>query len=61
MDVLILAYHGGFERDLDSFEPLEALTGENRGAEMLQGIPGLDVLLTGHQHRVICKQVDRLG
>ena len=47
VDVLILAYHGGFERDLDSFEPLEALTGENRGAEMLQGIPGLDVLLTG--------------
>ena len=57
VDVLILAYHGGFERDLDSFEPLEALTGENRGAEMLQGIPGLDVLLTGHQHRVICQQV----
>ena len=57
VDVLVVAYHGGFERDLVSGEPLEALTGENRGAQMLAEIPEMDVLLTGHQHRVLCQQV----
>lgn len=51
VDLLILAYHGGFERDLNTNEPLEALTKENQGSQMLNGIEGVDVLLTGHQHR----------
>ncbi|XJS11166.1 bifunctional metallophosphatase/5'-nucleotidase [Aerococcaceae bacterium WGS1372] len=51
VDLLILAYHGGFERDLDTNEPLEELTKENQGSQMLNGIEGVDVLLTGHQHR----------
>ena len=52
-DVVIVSYHGGFEKDLETGEPTEVLTGENEGYELLKIIPGIDVLLTGHQHREI--------
>ncbi|KFN03164.1 hypothetical protein DJ93_590 [Bacillus clarus] len=51
--LLIVAYHGGFERDLQNGELTEALTGENQGYAMCHEIDGIDVLLTGHQHRSI--------
>lgn len=50
-DILIASYHGGFERDLETGEPTEALTGENQAYDICQSIEGIDVLLTGHQHR----------
>ncbi len=52
-DLLVLAYHGGFERDLQTGLPTEVLTGENQGYAMCHEIEGLDILLTGHQHRQI--------
>jgi 2',3'-cyclic-nucleotide 2'-phosphodiesterase/3'-nucleotidase len=52
-DVVIVSYHGGFERDLESGEPTEPLTGENQGWRICMEVPGIDVLLTGHQHRHI--------
>ncbi|WP_028590236.1 bifunctional metallophosphatase/5'-nucleotidase [Paenibacillus massiliensis] len=52
-DIVIVSYHGGFERDLQSGEPTEALTGENQGYELCHEVSGMDVLLTGHQHRQI--------
>lgn len=55
VDLLIVAYHGGFERDLSTGEPLEVLTGENQGYRMINQLPEIDVLLTGHQHRLICQ------
>lgn len=57
VDVLVVAYHGGFERDLDSFELTEFDRGENQGSRMLAQIPGIDILLTGHQHRVLNQRV----
>lgn len=50
-DVVIVSYHGGFERRLETGEPGEPLTGENQGYAMCEQVPGIDVLLTGHQHR----------
>ncbi len=50
-DVLIASYHGGFERDLATGEPTETFTGENQAYQMCEQIQGIDVLLTGHQHR----------
>ncbi|MGJ9459424.1 bifunctional metallophosphatase/5'-nucleotidase [Oceanobacillus sp. CF4.6] len=50
-DILIASYHGGFERDIESGEPTEKQTGENQGYQMCQQIEGIDILLTGHQHR----------
>ncbi|WP_166241427.1 bifunctional metallophosphatase/5'-nucleotidase [Paenibacillus turpanensis] len=53
VDVVIVSYHGGFERDLDTGEATEPLTGENQGYELCNAVEGVDVLLTGHQHRMI--------
>lgn len=52
-DVMIVAYHGGFERDLQTGEPTESLTGENQGFSICEEVEGIDVLITGHQHRFI--------
>ena len=59
VDVLVVAYHGGYESDLVTGQPLEELTGENQGARMLAEIPEIDVLLTGHQHRLINQAVNQ--
>ncbi len=42
-----------FERDLDTGEPIEKITRENQGYRLCMEVPGIDVLLTGHQHRQI--------
>lgn len=56
-DIIVVSYHGGFERDLGSGETAETLTGENQGYQLCMEVPDIDVLLTGHQHRQIsgCK------
>ncbi|GBG93688.1 2', 3'-cyclic nucleotide 2'-phosphodiesterase [Ligilactobacillus salitolerans] len=51
VDVLIAAYHGGYEADLISGEPTEKFTGENEGSAILKDVPEIDALVTGHQHR----------
>lgn len=56
-DVVIVAYHGGFERNLKTGEPTERLTGENVGYALTQ-IPGIDALITGHQHRQLAAIVN---
>ena len=52
-DVIIGVYHGGFERDLETGELTEDDTGENQAYRMVKEIEGLDILITGHQHRSI--------
>lgn len=56
-DLLVIAYHGGFECDLQSGEPVEKLTGENQAYAMCSQVEGIDVLITGHQHRSIAGSV----
>ncbi|MGG0737774.1 bifunctional metallophosphatase/5'-nucleotidase [Niallia taxi] len=55
---LVVSYHGGFERDIDTGEPTEALTGENQGYSMCEQIDNMDVLLTGHQHRTLIGNIN---
>ncbi|MEH7224965.1 bifunctional metallophosphatase/5'-nucleotidase [Bacillus sp. JJ1566] len=57
-DVLIVSYHGGFEADLETGEPTEKLTGENQGDRICREIEGIDLLLTGHQHRSLAGKVN---
>lgn len=57
-DVVIVSYHGGFERDLVTGEPTELLTGENEGYQLLTEVAGIDALVTGHQHREIAAIVN---
>ncbi|CAM4506352.1 bifunctional metallophosphatase/5'-nucleotidase [Paenibacillus typhae] len=52
-DVIVVSYHGGFERDPETGLPTEPLTGENVGYALCEQVEGIDVLLTGHQHRAI--------
>jgi len=57
-DVMIVSYHGGFERDLLTGELTEALTGENQAYAMCSEVEGIDVLITGHQHRLLAEQLN---
>jgi 2',3'-cyclic-nucleotide 2'-phosphodiesterase/3'-nucleotidase len=57
VDILAIAYHGGFAHDLTTGQPIEDLTGENQGYELLH-LPGVDALITGHQHRTIAQVVN---
>ncbi|EKB54692.1 bifunctional metallophosphatase/5'-nucleotidase [Facklamia hominis] len=58
VDLLVVAYHGGFESDLETGQATEEDTGENQGYHMLSQIPGIDLFLSGHQHRQICQKVN---
>lgn len=49
-DYIVCVYHGGFERDPETGEPIGMDTGENQGYRMLREIPEIDIFLTGHQH-----------
>lgn len=57
VDYTIAMYHGGLERDPDTATPTERLTGENEGYQMTD-IEGLDILITGHQHRSLIKCIN---
>ena len=50
-DYIICLYHGGFERNLETGQPSEDLTGENEAFEIAKKIPEINVLISGHQHR----------
>ncbi|SFC22075.1 2',3'-cyclic-nucleotide 2'-phosphodiesterase / 3'-nucleotidase [Alkalibacterium subtropicum] len=57
-DIVVVSYHGGFEKDLHTGQPTETLTGENEGYAILSEVPGIDVLLAGHQHRLLAEVVN---
>ncbi|WP_461198016.1 bifunctional metallophosphatase/5'-nucleotidase [Enterococcus sp. N249-2] len=57
-DIVVISYHGGFEKDLTTGEPTELLTGENEGYQLLHEVSGIDALFTGHQHREIAGVVN---
>lgn len=59
VDGIVVMYHGGFEKDLDTFQPYIQDTGENIGSKILEMFPEIDVLLTGHQHRSISRRIGR--
>jgi len=52
-DIIIVAYHGGFEKDLETDEAYVIDTGENLGSRIINNIKDIDVLITAHQHRHI--------
>ncbi len=48
-DVIIVLYHGGYERNMQTQVPHGRPTDENQGY-LISRLPGVHVLLTGHQH-----------
>lgn len=57
VDVIVVAYHGGVERDVTTGELTEADTGENQGYALAK-ITGVDAVVTGHQHRKIATKIN---
>lgn len=49
-DAIIVLYHGGYEKDLKTGQPIGRPTSENEGYQIFE-IPEVDVLLCGHQHQ----------
>jgi 2',3'-cyclic-nucleotide 2'-phosphodiesterase/3'-nucleotidase len=58
VDLVVVGYHGGLERDIITGEEFVKDTGENQGFKIFDKIKGIDILLTGHQHRVISENID---
>ncbi|ATP39540.1 bifunctional metallophosphatase/5'-nucleotidase [Solibacillus sp. R5-41] len=58
VQLVILSYHGGFERDINTGHRIDLEDGENQGYEMLQQIEGIDIFITGHQHLEIATTVN---
>ncbi|MFK2824825.1 bifunctional UDP-sugar hydrolase/5'-nucleotidase [Bacillus sp. B190/17] len=58
-DLMVVSYHGGFEVDLSSGERIETKEkGENQAYRICTEVEGIDVLLTGHQHRIAAEMVN---
>lgn len=57
VDIIVVSYHGGFERNFDTWALDVEDTGENQGSKMLAEIEGIDLLLTGHQHRLLTGRI----
>ena len=57
VELVIVLYHGGLERDPQNGQPTEVLTGENVGYALTQ-LNGIDLLITGHQHRSIITTIN---
>lgn len=56
--LVILSYHGGFERDLQNGHQIDLEHGENEGYRMLHEIEGIDIFITGHQHLEIAAMIN---
>ena len=52
-DYIVCMYHGGFEKDLTTGRPSEDLTGENEAYDLIHSVPGIDIMVSGHQHRTL--------
>lgn len=50
-DFILVAYHGGLERNLETGAFTQYDTGEDEAYKILLNFPEIDVLLCGHQHR----------
>ncbi|MDY0143426.1 MAG: bifunctional UDP-sugar hydrolase/5'-nucleotidase [Bacteroidales bacterium] len=48
-DLILLLYHGGYEKNVTIQESYSNVTIENKGAALFD-IPNVDIVLTGHQH-----------
>ncbi len=55
-DLICVVYHGGFEKNLDGTQ-LALKTEDNCGYRMVSEIEGIDLLISGHQHRSISEKV----
>lgn len=55
VDIVVVVYHGGIEKDLLTHQETERYTKENVGYQLAY-LEGVDLCFTGHQHRSINTQ-----
>ena len=55
VDMVVVVYHGGIEKDLLTHQETERYTKENVGYQLAY-MDGIDICFTGHQHRSINTQ-----
>ncbi len=60
VDVIIVGYHGGLERNPANGKPTEELTGENEGYAIATQVNGISALLLGHQHNSYALKIGNL-
>jgi 2',3'-cyclic-nucleotide 2'-phosphodiesterase (5'-nucleotidase family) len=58
-DVVLVLAHLGFERSPETGKESDSTPGENQAYAIATGVPGIDILLTGHTHTAI--EPRRLG
>jgi len=58
VDIVIIGYHGGLERDPETSEVIAELTGENQGYEMAKTLKGVSAFIFGHQHKSFATKID---
>lgn len=56
-DLVVIGYHGGFEKDPQSGEQISELNGENQGYEMVTTLEGVSAYIFGHQHKTFATKV----
>lgn len=52
VDLVLVGYHGGIERDLTTHNEINYATGEDETFKLVTNTPGIDGFSCGHQHRV---------
>ncbi|MDF7639047.1 metallophosphoesterase [Lactobacillus sp. ESL0791] len=52
VDLVLVGYHGGLERDLATHNEINYATGEDETFKLVSNTPGIDGFSCGHQHRV---------
>lgn len=58
-DMIIYAYHGGFEKALDGSGAItEKQTGENQASQLIETYDTIDLVLSGHQHRSFIEKIN---
>lgn len=58
VDYIVVVYHGGFEKNIETGEISELQTGENVGYKMCESINGIDLMISGHQHRNLVGKIN---
>jgi len=53
VDLIVVGYHGGYECNLETNENEAKNSDENLGCKIFNQLTDIDILLTGHEHRLI--------
>lgn len=59
VDLVLVGYHGGLERDLATHNEISYATGEDETFKLVSQTPGIDGFSCGHQHRINHGQIEQ--